>query len=59
MPDTSYTYTYPLSYTLDSPSCMVQEASSQTKFVLARSKTSVQLREKPPGGNYAIVCIGC
>lgn len=58
MPGTSYTHTYPLSYTLNNPSCIVQEANSQTKFMLSRGKTSVQLMEKPLKGNYSIICIG-
>ena len=58
MPGTSYTHTYPLSYTLTNPSCILQEADSQTKFRLLRGKTSVQLMEKPLNGNYSIICIG-
>ena len=58
MPGTSYTHTYPLSYTLNNPSCIVQEANSQTKFMLSRGKTNVQLMEKPLKGNYSIICIG-
>ena len=57
MPGTSYTHTYPLSYTLNNPSCILQEANSQTKFMLSRGKISVQLMEKPLNGNYSIICI--
>ena len=57
MPGSSYTYTYPLSYTQHA-SVIAQEAWSTTSFRLGRNRTSVQFVEKPLNGNYCIICIG-
>ena len=58
MPGTSYTYTYPLSYTQINPSVIVQEAKSTTTFRLSRGSTNVKFLKKPLNGNYSIICIG-